>query len=294
MVDNGRRVRVEDVVRGCPSLSADTVRVIREPKPGLHAARNRGWQEAFGQWLAFLDDDARPMPRWLQGLSEIVRDPSVALAGGSCHPDYDVAPPGWLDCFWQDLPEGRVFWSLSLVEFRSGIERVDPFLIFGCNFVVRRDVLETARGFHPDSVPADYILYRGDGESHVSRVVRNHGGRAIAHPWLEVRHRVAKSRMTVEYLERREFLQGISNSYTDIRRTGQPFPWVRLCLRQLRCWLGTVRNPRRTLAERIARGLVRGYLAHQFAARRSAQLREWIARPDYLGQRALLPGWREV
>jgi glycosyltransferase involved in cell wall biosynthesis len=45
------------------------VRYVREPVPGLDVARNRALAEARGTWLAFVDDDVRVDPQWLQGLA---------------------------------------------------------------------------------------------------------------------------------------------------------------------------------------------------------------------------------
>jgi glycosyltransferase involved in cell wall biosynthesis len=44
------------------------VRYIREPKPGLSCARNRGVAEAVGDIIAFTDDDVQVDPWWLDGI----------------------------------------------------------------------------------------------------------------------------------------------------------------------------------------------------------------------------------
>jgi GT2 family glycosyltransferase len=55
----------EALVRKWPS-----VRYTREPRPGLDFARNRAWQEATGDWIAYLDDDATVDPGWYAGLCD--------------------------------------------------------------------------------------------------------------------------------------------------------------------------------------------------------------------------------
>src|SRR5579884_1169719 len=40
-------------------------RYVREPRAGLSRARNTGARAAWGEIVAFTDDDALPDPRWL-------------------------------------------------------------------------------------------------------------------------------------------------------------------------------------------------------------------------------------
>jgi glycosyltransferase involved in cell wall biosynthesis len=62
------------------------VRYVRENRPGLDWARNRGIAEARYEIVAYTDDDARADRGWLRGLATAFADPSVAAVTGLVAP----------------------------------------------------------------------------------------------------------------------------------------------------------------------------------------------------------------
>ena len=52
------------------TLDSHLVRYVHEPQPGIAAARNRALDEAETDLLVFIDDDERPVPRWLDLMIE--------------------------------------------------------------------------------------------------------------------------------------------------------------------------------------------------------------------------------
>jgi cellulose synthase/poly-beta-1,6-N-acetylglucosamine synthase-like glycosyltransferase len=60
---------------------ADQIVVVRG-QPSTVAALRQGWQEASGDWVAFVDDDAIPQTDWLERLSEHLDDPVLGAVGG--------------------------------------------------------------------------------------------------------------------------------------------------------------------------------------------------------------------
>jgi GT2 family glycosyltransferase len=58
------------------------LRVFRQENQGPGAARNHGARYARGRFLAFTDDDCRPVPQWLSAFGAVLQQTPDALAGG--------------------------------------------------------------------------------------------------------------------------------------------------------------------------------------------------------------------
>ncbi|MEU2349038.1 glycosyltransferase [Modestobacter sp. NPDC049651] len=83
VVDNRPAGSSDDVVAGVPELADPRVRLLRQPVPGISAARNRGVAEAAGDVVAFTDDDVEVDARWVRALAErFAGQPELAGVGG--------------------------------------------------------------------------------------------------------------------------------------------------------------------------------------------------------------------
>lgn len=74
---------VDNRPEGAPPEDLEGVRVVREPRPGISAARNKGVSVATGEIIAFTDDDVQVHPHWLTALGErFASQPAMSGVGG--------------------------------------------------------------------------------------------------------------------------------------------------------------------------------------------------------------------
>lgn len=110
------------------------VRVVREPRPGPAAARNRGVRESSGDVVAFVDDDCVAAPGWLRSaLATLARaDEPVVVAGGITR---SGAEAGWVSLFdsvtylrqESYVRRSHACVTANVVMPRAVFERVGPF-----------------------------------------------------------------------------------------------------------------------------------------------------------------------
>jgi glycosyltransferase involved in cell wall biosynthesis len=74
------------------------VKVLREEELGLSAARNAALKNARGEFVLFLDDDAKAEPDWLATYQRFLSAPpseKIAAVGGAVFNEYEIPPPKW-------------------------------------------------------------------------------------------------------------------------------------------------------------------------------------------------------
>ena len=84
---------------------------------GLHVGRNLGLQKAEGDILCFIDDDSFVSKSWVEGIEKAFNSPNTLLVGGPCLPEYEEAPPKWLNKICRQNQDGRWLEYLSLIDF---------------------------------------------------------------------------------------------------------------------------------------------------------------------------------
>lgn len=286
VVDNGSKDETAAVFAKFSKQFPNT-RYYFDDRPGLHIGRHVGLNQGRGEILVYTDDDIRAFPSWLAGIAESFEDSQVALVGGKILPEFEIEPPNWVETLWEKTSSGKILTCFSLLDFGEKIQEILPIYVFGCNFSIRKSILEDLNGFHPDGMPEDLVLWRGDGETAVAKAVQERGYKIIYNPKASVFHAVMKNRMTTGYLYSRAFAGGVSWSYTDIRRYGAPrdsafIEKIKYQGKKLLAYVSCLPAKYFDVMYAIKKGHLDGYYLHSTTARKDPRLMKWITKPNYL------------
>ena len=297
IVDNGSTDDTKEIVETYKN-KIQNIEYFYETAPGLHVGRHKGLKEAKAEILVYADDDIEALPTWLEGIWESFQEEKVVLVGGNNLPKYEILSPIWVESLWNYNQFGKINGNYSLIDFGNEIKEINSHFVFGCNFSIRKKILLEFGGFHPDAMPRENIKYRGDGESYISKMIHEKGYKTIFNPKASVYHFVSKNRMTKEYLYHRGFIQGISDSYTEIRsRKGKQKNYSkaislfdkianRILSRDLKIELNKIKLLLNELSNdfknQSQKGYLDGYNYHQNEVKIDNKLMEWVLKENYL------------
>lgn len=110
------------------------VRIVRENNKGLTHARERGFQEAKGDIIAYIDADTQMPPGWFEILErEFYKNPELAILSGPY--------------IYYDLARFQKAFVKFYFFFARPFYNLFGYMIIGGNFAIKRKVLEKMRGF---------------------------------------------------------------------------------------------------------------------------------------------------
>jgi len=212
IIDNASTDDTKDVVNRISKESNYPIRYIYEKNVGLHFARNRAVTETKSNIVAYLDDDVVVEPNWLKG-AVCIRENKCEAVIGKILPLWEITPPKYV----LEFLRGGIYGPYSILD--CGEKRIHDFkYFFGGNLFILRDIIIKLKGFHPDGFPQKDIIYRGDGEGGFFRKFSKAGYRCYYEPEAAIYHVIPSERINLNYLKRRYYNQGISDSFTKIRK----------------------------------------------------------------------------
>lgn len=173
---------------------------------GLSGARNSAVEQASGDVIVFLDDDAAPTDGWLDALLRaFTAADDVVAVGGAATPAWPTHRPGWFPSEFD--------WVVGCSYLGLPDERAPVRNVMGCNMAFRREVFDAGMRFSP-TVGRNGNDSGGCEETELCIQVRRHwhGAEILHEPTAVVRHRVPPSRCSWWYFARRCYAEGRSKA----------------------------------------------------------------------------------
>lgn len=176
-------------------------RVFIEKKQGLSHSRNRGWKEARGEYIAYIDDDARADSRWiLKMINFIKKHPDILAFGG---PYYGFSLKSFPKWFPQEYGTKQL--SKYQRKLRKGKEHLS-----GTNMVFHKSLFLKFGGFNPNFGMSGDNLGYGEEPEFQDRL---YNGKVDIYynPDLKVEHLIASYKQRLSWLLKSSYCMGIAN-----------------------------------------------------------------------------------
>ena len=132
MSTDGSQKIIDEYAKSQPNF-----RAFVEPEVGLSAARNRGYKEARGEYVAYFDDDAKVEPEWVSKALAIIGSKHPQVFGGPIVPFYQSQQIPWVKDKYN---------SYSLYDGSRNL--VNGEFLSGSNIFILKSLLEQYGGFN--------------------------------------------------------------------------------------------------------------------------------------------------
>lgn len=128
VVNNASTDRTADIAR------EHGARVVFEPEKGLPSARQCGFENSAGEYLAYIDADTFITPQWMDIVERAFRErPDIVSLSG---------PRRYFGTVWYRVWILNAMWYVAPLTYY-----IVGYMILGGNFVVKRSDLEKIGGF---------------------------------------------------------------------------------------------------------------------------------------------------
>ncbi len=170
-------------------------RYFFESKQGLSNARNRGIEEADGDFLIFTDDDVVVPSDWIALYAQTIQSYDADSVFGKIVPEWDGPAPSFF------RPELNPAYALLDYgnEMRVITDRSLEF--FGANFGCSKSKLQAVGGFDAKLGRTKGFLFVGE-ERQVFLSLMDLGAKVVYNPKISVHHVIAEKRKHKAYLRK--------------------------------------------------------------------------------------------
>lgn len=177
------------------------IHYFNEPEQGASNARNRGWREAHGQYVAYTDDDCKFPPNWISVACELIERTSFSIYCGPENAYYLSPKP----CWYKDSYGSRDFGPIA----RKLLEDEFPR---GGNMIIKQSILISLDGFNARMGPVGHQFAYGE-ETDLFKRIHSKLPEEIFYydPNLYLYHLVTPKKMSIPWIIKSNFSMGRSN-----------------------------------------------------------------------------------
>jgi glucosyl-dolichyl phosphate glucuronosyltransferase len=174
------------------------IRYLYEEIQGLSHARNRGWREAEGAYIGYMDDECLVPPNWLEVASRVIERVSPGVFGGPYLPSYNAPRPRWFKDAYGSFQAGLQARCLGEQEY-----------LRGGNIFFRRSLIKSLGGFSPSLGMTGKKMAYGE-ETALLRQIRTKAKdeKIYYDPALVVHHLVQTRKMNLKWIIAHHFVSG--------------------------------------------------------------------------------------
>jgi glucosyl-dolichyl phosphate glucuronosyltransferase len=192
--------------------SIENLRYVYEPILGVAQARNAGWHNAKGEFVAYLDDDAIAIPCWLEKILEVFETvtPQPACVGGRVNPIWEVEKPNWLPKSLEGL--------YAIVDYgdKPLVLQQNQFFV-ATNSALPRQILAKMANFNVSLGRKGNNLLSME-ENLLQDELRKQGYQLYYHPEIAIAHHIHANRIDPNWMLSRVYWEGISAAIYQIHR----------------------------------------------------------------------------
>ena len=206
LVDNNCTDNTQTV---CKQFAADhtdvAFRYVVEPEQGLSAAKNKGLQEAGGDIVVYIDDDALVDTHYLKDYADwFAAHPETMAAGGPILPMYEAGEePTWMTPYTKALLTAWMDYGDKVREYPKG--RYPG----GGNSAFRKEVFERV-GLYNTALGRKGGNLMASEEKDIFAKMHKLGMQVLYLPWPVLHHSIPPHKLQQDYFDRLTLQMGIS------------------------------------------------------------------------------------
>lgn len=196
---------VSELIRSQITNERVNVRDIENEDYGVSRARNIGYIEARGSIVAYIDADAEADQDWLHEMNQSYENNDVPAVGGR-------ADPVWPSNQEPNYIPSEFLWLVGSTHSTHPKNGSTVRNTFGCNMSYKKSVLEDLGGFKENIGKKKGYNLQGEEPEIGERMKKEMNTGVYYNDNMVVRHKVSSEQLTLTWLSKRAYLQGISKA----------------------------------------------------------------------------------